>query len=224
MRKGSHALSVKLDALRSALAHGNNDREKWNKWFWTQLKQDSEAIRSLKRLVGRCDVHLLWYCLWVLGSGPESRYRPKDTWRYLFGFDRRQLETVACCLLTAANYIEKLNESEVPAQYLLVPEVREEVLRVPLILRAYKALIAPGPNRPKMRPKDAPMLRVHRAILIHHVRERMGNWHDRDLANLFAVASSRSSYTEANWREWRKDNKAFLLGISRALRLKEGRD
>lgn len=209
--------TIKLDALENALAHPeetlgrSNDLKRWNIWFWRKLKEDREAMKSFKRLFGPCDVDLMLYCLWVLGQGPNSKYRPKDTWRHAFAFDRRELLTVAKTLRKAANCVEKLNKAEVTKRYLLIAEVRGEVSRVPWILRAYATLIAPGPKRPKMRPKDAPVSSIYRAILISHVREKTEHFHDRDLANLYRVAACRndSDLTE-NWADWRKDHKELI--------------
>jgi hypothetical protein len=164
------------DALEKTLADSGTLKrrkafEKWKRRFARELRDNSEARQSAIRLARRCDVDWIWGLLWRLSDDPD---RPdRDDWRHLYGFDRRGRIRVATTLSNAANLLEKLNRAAVPKEFLLMRECLAEALRVPAILRAYASVLLRGPRTLKRQPKDHHFSRLSRAILIHHVHERM---------------------------------------------------
>jgi hypothetical protein len=177
--------------------------EKWERGFDRELRDSSEASQSAIRLDQRCDTDLIRGLLWRLSDDPDRPVR--DDWRHLYGFDRRGRIRVATTLSNAASLLEKLNRAAVPKEFLVITECRTEALRVPAILRAYASVLSKGPRTLKRQPKDHHFSRLSRAMLIHHVQERMGRLCDRELADLYGVAAHKVETAE-NWAESRRNN------------------
>jgi hypothetical protein len=171
-----------------------------NKFAVEELLDATECIRSLETLVHEgCDRNILLFSL-----GYVRRTWRGEEWESMTGMSREHIKSFKENLLACAQRLERFNRTY--AGWLLGVQSGEQCLRdSPRLLHESAQvlqwfLVNAGP-------KKHPLANFNKLWLVAYVKERTGEWHDREvseLVNAIEQAGGRKTVysvdSHGNWR------------------------